>query len=420
MNHDLKFDSIESALDDIRQGRMVIVIDDADRENEGDLIMAAEKITASDVNFITKEGRGMLCAPVTLELAEKLDLTPMVTHNTALHATPFSVTIDYIHGTSTGISAFDRAATIRALADDKVRPNDFARPGHIFPLIAKNGGVLKRAGHTEAATDLARLAGLKPIGVLCEIMADDGTMARVDLLMDFKNKFNLKIITIADLIKFRVSTESFVKSKAAVDLPSRYGNFKLLFYENILDSSEFALALIKGDVSDGSPVLVRVHSECFTGDVLGSQRCDCGDQLAAALRKVEQEGKGAVLYMKQEGRGIGLVNKLLAYELQETGKDTVEANEILGFKADLRDYGFGAQILKDLKIKKIRLMTNNPHKIIGLRGYDLEITERVTLEIEPNCSNEKYLRTKKDKMGHMLINVFGADNLKSIKEDKNA
>jgi len=420
MNHDLKFDSIESALDDIRQGRMVIVIDDADRENEGDLIMAAEKITASDVNFITKEGRGMLCAPVTLELAEKLDLTPMVTHNTALHATPFSVTIDYIHGTSTGISAFDRAATIRALADDKVRPNDFARPGHIFPLIAKNGGVLKRAGHTEAATDLARLAGLKPIGVLCEIMADDGTMARVDLLMDFKNKFNLKIITIADLIKFRVSTESFVKSKAAVDLPSRYGNFKLLFYENILDSSEFALALIKGDVSDGSPVLVRVHSECFTGDVLGSQRCDCGDQLAAALRKVEQEGKGAVLYMKQEGRGIGLVNKLLAYELQETGKDTVEANEILGFKADLRDYGFGAQILKDLKIKKIRLMTNNPHKIIGLRGYDLEITERVPLEIEPNCSNEKYLRTKKDKMGHMLINVFGADNLKSIKEDKNA
>lgn len=420
MNHDLKFDSIESALDDIRQGRMVIVIDDTDRENEGDLIMAAEKITASDVNFITKEGRGMLCAPVTLELAEKLDLTPMVTHNTALHATPFSVTIDYIHGTSTGISAFDRAATIRALADDKVRPNDFARPGHIFPLIAKNGGVLKRAGHTEAATDLARLAGLKPIGVLCEIMADDGTMARVDLLMDFKNKFNLKIITIADLIKFRVRTESFVKSKAAVDLPSRYGNFKLLFYENILDPSEFALALIKGDVSDGSPVLVRVHSECFTGDVLGSQRCDCGDQLAAALRKVEQEGKGAVLYMKQEGRGIGLVNKLLAYELQETGKDTVEANEILGFKADLRDYGFGAQILKDLKIKKIRLMTNNPHKIIGLRGYDLEITERVPLEIEPNCSNEKYLRTKKDKMGHMLINVFGADNLKSIKEDKNA
>jgi 3,4-dihydroxy 2-butanone 4-phosphate synthase/GTP cyclohydrolase II len=326
----------------------------------------------------------------------------MVKNNTALHGTPFSVSIDYKHGTTTGISAHDRAITINRAADDNLNPNDFARPGHIFPLIAKKGGVLKRAGHTEAVVDIVKLAGLKPVGVLCEILAEDGTMARVPKLMDFAKQHNLKIITITDLIAYRMASEHFVQKKVIVDLPSSFGLFKLYLYENTLDLLDNPIALVKGDISGDEPVLVRVHSECLTGDVFGSKRCDCGEQLFAALNMVEKKGRGVVLYMRQEGRGIGLVNKLLAYHLQEQGKDTVEANEALGFKADLRDYGTGAQILKDLGLKKIRLLTNNPKKVIGLKGYDLEIVERLPLEVPPNPLNEKYLKTKRDRLGHLL------------------
>jgi 3,4-dihydroxy 2-butanone 4-phosphate synthase/GTP cyclohydrolase II len=401
-NNEFKFNTIEEAIEDIKAGKMLIVVDDPDRENEGDLVMAAELVTPKDVNFITREGRGILCLPITKEKAKDLNLDLMVQNNTALHGTPFSVSIDYKHGTTTGISAHDRTITINRAADEKVNPNDFARPGHIFPLIAKRGGVLKRAGHTEAVVDIVKLAGLKPVGVLCEILAEDGTMARVPDLMEFAKKYNLKIITIADLIEYRMGREHFVKKKVIVDLPSKYGSFKLHLYENTLDPLDNPIALVKGEISGDEPVLVRVHSECLTGDVFGSKRCDCGEQLIAAMSMVEKAGRGVVLYMRQEGRGIGLVNKLLAYHLQEQGKDTVEANEALGFKADLRDYGTGAQILKDLGLKKIRLLTNNPKKVIGLKGYDLEIVERIPLEIPPNPINEKYLKTKKDRLGHLL------------------
>ena len=401
-NNEFKFNSIEDGIEDIKDGKLVIVVDDPDRENEGDLVMAAELCKPKDVNFITREGRGILCLPIREEKAEELKLDLMVQNNTALHGTPFSVSIDYRHGTTTGISAHDRAITINRAADEKVNPDDFGRPGHIFPLIAKKGGVLKRAGHTEAVVDLVKLAGLNPVGVLCEILAEDGTMARVPKLMEFAKKYNLKIITIADLIEYRMAREHFVQKKVTVDLPTRHGSFKLHLYENTLDPLDNPMALVKGDISTDEPVLVRVHSECLTGDIFGSKRCDCGEQLLAAMSIVEKAGRGVVLYMRQEGRGIGLVNKLLAYHLQEQGKDTVEANEALGFKADLRDYGTGAQILKDLGLKKIRLLTNNPKKVIGLKGYDLEIVERIPLEIPPNAINEKYLKTKRDRLGHLL------------------
>lgn len=400
-----RLNTIEEAVDDIRNGKMIIVVDDEERENEGDLIMAAELITPEAVNFIIKEARGLLCVPITEQRAKELDLGLMVNQNTALHQTPFTVSVDYLHGTTTGISAFDRNASIKAIIDDKSEAADFARPGHIFPLIAKNGGVLYRAGHTEAAVDLAKLAGLKPAGVLCEILAEDGTMARMPELKQFAEKNKLKIISIADLIEYRRRREKLVKAVTVVDLPSDYGDFKLHLYENMLDPSDNSIALVKGRIDDGEPVLVRVHSECLTGDVFRSKRCDCGDQLENALEMISKEGRGVFLYMRQEGRGIGLVNKLMAYSLQEKGNDTVEANEALGFKADLRDYGIGAQILKDLGLKKIKLLTNNPKKIIGLRGYDLDIVERVAIEIPPNEINKKYLKTKKEKLGHLLATI---------------
>jgi 3,4-dihydroxy 2-butanone 4-phosphate synthase/GTP cyclohydrolase II len=398
------FNSIEEAIDDIKAGKMLIVVDDEDRENEGDFILASQMITPEKINFLTKNGRGMICVSITSRRAKELNLDLMVEDNTALHNTPFTVTVDARKGTTTGISVHDRAATIHTIIDPRTTPNDLVRPGHIFPLIAKDGGVLRRAGHTEAAMDLARMAGLMPSGVLCEIMNDDGQMARTNDLRKVAQKFNIKMISIQNLIEYRRRGEKLVRQRNVIDMPSKYGDFKLYLYQNVLDESEHHIALVKGGILDEKPTLVRVHSECLTGDVFGSRRCDCGDQLAAALQQVEREGKGVVLYMRQEGRGIGLVNKIFAYALQEEGKDTVEANKALGFKADLRDYGIGAQILKDLGLKKIRLMTNNPKKVVGLGGYDLEIVERVAIEIDPNEHNENYLKTKRDKLGHLILN----------------
>ncbi len=403
MTEKIKIDTIEEALEEIRNGKMVIVVDDEDRENEGDFICAAECITPEIVNFMSKEGRGLICAPLIESRCEELKLDLMVGTNTAAFETPFTVSVDLIgHGCTTGISAHDRFRTIKALADPETKPEELGKPGHIFPLRAKKEGVLRRSGHTEAAIDLAKLAGFRPAGVLVEIMNEDGTMARLPDLRKVADKFNLKLITIKDLIAFRMKAESQIKRQIDVNMPTAYGDFKLVAYEEPA-TQEIHMALVKGEWKKDEPVMVRVHSSCVTGDIFGSCRCDCGSQLHNAMMMVNNEGKGVVLYMKQEGRGIGLLNKLRAYKLQEEGLDTVEANLQLGFDMDNRDYGIGAQILHDLGISKIRLITNNPKKRVGLMGYGLEIVENISIEIAPNPHNEKYLQTKRDKLGHLIL-----------------
>ncbi len=395
--------TIEEALDDIRRGKLVIVVDDEDRENEGDFVTAARNVTPEIINFMSKHGRGLICAPITEERAAALNLSLMVENNTVLHQTPFTVSVDLIgQGCTTGISAHDRAKTVQALINPETKPEDLGRPGHIFPLRAKPGGVLRRIGHTEATVDLARLAGFEPAGVLVEIMNDDGTMARLPELIEIAKQFDLKIITIKDLIAYRLEKESLIEEEVRVQMPTKHGLFELVAFRQ-KNTGEHHVALIKGSWKEGEPVLTRVHSSCFTGDILHSLRCDCGEQLQAALEMVEREGKGCVLYMNQEGRGIGLLNKLKAYKLQEEGKDTVEANLALGFKMDERDYGIGAQILRHLGITKLRLMSNNPRKRAGLLGYDIEIVETVPIEITPNVYNEFYLKTKRDKLGHEIL-----------------
>ena len=396
-------DSIESAIDDIRIGKMIIVVDDEDRENEGDFVIAAHHVTPEVINFMSKFGRGLICAPLIEDRCAELGLDLMVNNNTALHETAFTVSVDLLgHGCTTGISAHDRAKTIQALIDPHTKPEDLGRPGHIFPLMAKKGGVLRRAGHTEATIDIARLAGFEPAGVLVEIMNEDGSMARLPELKELAKKYDLKLISIKDLIEYRLKSDTLIEEIVRVDMPTKYGDFKLIaFYEK--NTMNEHLALIKGEWEKDEPVLVRVHSSCFTGDILGSLRCDCGEQLHAAMAKVEKEGKGVILYMNQEGRGIGLVNKLRAYKLQESGLDTVEANLHLGFPMDKRDYGIGAQMLRYLGVTKLRMMSNNPKKRAGLLGYGLEIIEAVPIEVEPNQHNENYLKTKRDKMGHEIL-----------------
>ncbi|GIV41712.1 MAG: riboflavin biosynthesis protein RibBA [Vicingaceae bacterium] len=398
----IKLNTIEEAIEDIKNGKLVIVVDDENRENEGDFVTAARNATPEIINFMAKHGRGLICAPLIEDRCEELKLDLMVQNNTVVHQTPFTVSVDLLgHGCTTGISASDRAKTILALIDPKTKPEDLGRPGHIFPLKARKEGVLRRAGHTEAAIDLARLAGFEPAGILVEIMNDDGTMARLPDLIKIAKKFDLKIISIADLIAYRLRTESLVERVVQVKLPTEFGQFDLIAYKVITDGQEH-LALIKGSWKEDEPVMVRVHSSCMTGDIFHSHRCDCGPQLQAAMQMIEKEGKGVIVYMNQEGRGIGLINKLKAYKLQEEGLDTVEANLKLGFAMDQRDYGIGAQILRDLNVKKIRLLTNNPRKRIGLAGYGLEIVENIPIQITPNPHNYHYLKTKKEKMGHSL------------------
>jgi 3,4-dihydroxy 2-butanone 4-phosphate synthase / GTP cyclohydrolase II len=397
------FDSIESAIEDIKAGKLVVAVDDEDRENEGDFICASQCITPEIINFMSKLGRGLICVALLEERCDALGLDLMVNNNTALHETAFTVSVDLLgHGCTTGISAKDRAKTIQALIDPHTKPEELGKPGHIFPLRAKKGGVLRRAGHTEAAVDLARLAGLEPSGVLVEIMNEDGSMARLPELMEIARKFDFKIISIKDLIEHRIKRDSLIEEIVRVDMPTKYGHFKLVAFQEKNSSNEH-LALIKGTWNPGDPVLVRVHSSCFTGDILGSLRCDCGDQLQYAMKMVEDEGTGVILYMNQEGRGIGLLNKLKAYRLQEQGMDTVEANLHLGFQMDQRDYGVGAQILRHLGVTKLKLITNNPKKRVGLVGYGLEIVENVPVRIAPNPHNEKYLQTKRDKLGHEIL-----------------
>lgn len=397
-------DSIESAIEDIKGGKLVIVVDDEDRENEGDFVTAAENVTPEIINFMSRYGRGLICAPISEEIADHFKLQPMVSDNTSVHATPFTVSIDLLgHGCSTGISATDRAKTVQALVSGDIKPEEFGRPGHIFPLRAKKGGVLRRSGHTEATVDLARLAGFKEAGVLVEIMNEDGSMARVPQLLEIAKKFNLKLVSIKDLIEYRLHKESLIQEEERVQMPTKYGMFELVAFKQ-LNTGDIHLAIKKGEWEKDEPVLVRVHSSCMTGDILGSLRCDCGDQLHKALRMIEAAGKGLLLYMNQEGRGIGLLNKLKAYKLQEQGYDTVEANIKLGFGMDERDYGVGAQILRHMGITKMKLMSNNPRKRAGLLGYGLEVVDAVPIEIKPNEHNQKYLTTKRDKMGHNILN----------------
>ncbi|MEG0949631.1 MAG: bifunctional 3,4-dihydroxy-2-butanone-4-phosphate synthase/GTP cyclohydrolase II [Bacteroidales bacterium] len=402
---EFKLNTIEEAIEEIRQGNLIIVVDDEDRENEGDFIACAELMTPEKANFMARYGRGLMCAPMTDERADELELPYMVSSNTSLHATPFTVSVDLLtHGCTTGISAYDRATTLKYLADPNTKAEEFGRPGHIFPLRARSRGVLRRAGHTEAAVDLCRLAGLQPVGCLIEILNEDGTMARLPELMEMAKEHNMKIVSVAELIKYRLKEESLVDMGEEVNMPTHHGNFRLIPFRQKSNGLEH-VALIKGDWNEDEPILVRVHSSCVTGDIFGSMRCECGEQLHKAMEAIEKEGKGVIVYMKQEGRGIGLMAKMQAYKLQEQGMDTVDANLHLGFEADERDYGVGANILKMLGVSKMRLMTNNPVKRIGLEGYGLEIVENVPIEIEPNKYNEFYMHTKKERMGHILRNV---------------
>jgi 3,4-dihydroxy 2-butanone 4-phosphate synthase/GTP cyclohydrolase II len=400
--NEIKLNTIPEAIEAIRNGQLIIVVDDEDRENEGDFIAAAEKVTPEMVNFMTMYGRGLVCAPITEERCDELELEMMVGKNTSSHETPFTVSVDLLgYGCTTGISASDRAKTLNALANPEIKPDEFGRPGHIFPLRARSRGVLRRAGHTEAAVDLARMAGLTPAGVLIEIMNDDGTMSRLPELMKLAKRFDLKIVSIKDLINYRIQSESLIERGEDVFLPTKYGNFRIIPFKQLSNGVEH-VALIKGEWADDEPVLVRMHSSCMTGDIFGSLRCECGEQVAFAMKKIEQEGKGVLVYMQQEGRGIGLMNKIAAYKLQDQGMDTVDANIHLGFDADERDYGVGAQILRSLGVTKMRLMTNNPVKRVGLEGFNLEVVSTVNIEIEPNEYNQAYLKTKRDRMGHFL------------------